>query len=409
MIFRKHGARSKASSAHGGDRPRFAWMTGGAVLVAAGVLSAAVMIANGEGNGPFASALANSSSSPAIVDSASLIAAVARARGGETLLLEPGRYDLFTLKGIDHAKPVILASRDPRHPAVFTGFRLRNVKGLILQDLEFDVVAANGMFSYDLTGCANVELRRINVHGSMDGNPGNDKSPIMIRGSRHVTIADSDFQQLFHGISFLDSEHLIFTGNAFHDLRTDGIRGGGSSHLLIRGNVFTGFKPAPKDHPDGIQLWTTNTKAAARDIVIEGNVIIRGNGAPTQGIFIRDTFNQFPFEGLVVRNNLVIGGLFNGIGIGGSTGAVVENNMVVPFPGQKSWLRVGIAHGMRLSGNRAGAYVLFSSAQIDQKDNRQVPVVRDGGRAALADWLKKGDNARLLARPLAAAGLSHLL
>ncbi|WP_218036466.1 right-handed parallel beta-helix repeat-containing protein [Sphingobium sp. EM0848] len=397
---------STASRFHGRKRMPIVLGLAGAVLAIAGLSLAFMILRKGDWANPVASALANAAAPDAgIDDAASLTAALRRARGSETLLLEPGRYDILNLKGVSFARPVTLASRDPRRPAVLTGFRLRNVEGLILQDLEFDVVATNGMFSYDMTDCANIELRRINVHGSLDGNPANDKSPIMIRGSSHVTIADSDFRELFHGISFLESSNLTFTGNAFRDLRTDGIRGGGSSHLLIRGNVFTDFKPEPKDHPDGIQLWTTNTTATARDIMIEGNVIMRGKGDPIQGIFIRDTFDQFPFEELTVRNNLVLGAMYNGIAIGGSKGAVVENNMVVAFAGQKSWIRTGATAGMRMSGNRATAYIVPPTAQVDQKGNRTVATVRDGGRAVLADWLAQGDNARMVARPLAAAGL----
>ncbi|WP_150290555.1 right-handed parallel beta-helix repeat-containing protein [Sphingobium estronivorans] len=394
-----------AFRAHGRKRIPVALAAGGALLTVTGLALTFTAVRMGDWGNPVASALANAIAPAVIDDAASLTAALRRARGGETLLLEPGRYEMLNLKGIGFARPVTLASRDPRRPAVLTGFKFRNVEGLVLRDLEFDVVAANGMFSYDLTGCANIELRRINVHGSLDGNPANDTSPIMIRGSSHVTVADSDFQELFHGISFLESRNLTFTGNAFRDLRTDGIRGGGSSHLLISGNVFTAFKPAPKDHPDGIQLWTTNTTAAARDIVIEGNVVMRGKGDPIQGIFIRDTFDQFPFEELTVRNNLVVGAMYNGISIGGSKGAVVENNRVVAFAGQKSWIRVGIATGMRMTDNRATAYIVPATAQVEQKGNRTIGVARDGGRAALADWLAQGSNARLMARPLAAAGL----
>ncbi len=351
-------------------------------------------------------AVANERGAPSrITDAASLSGAVRFARDGGRLLLEPGRYDIVTIKGKKFGKPLVVASRDPQRPAVLTGLRMSNSSGIILEDLEFNAPAEQGMFPFTIQSSSNITLRRIDVHGSLDGNPGNDVSPIMIRGSRNITVSDSDFHEVFHGISFLGGDGLTFSGNAFQLIRTDGIRGGGASNLVIRGNVFTNFRPKPKDHPDGIQLWTTNTKAAARNILIEANLVMRGAGAAAQGVFIRDTFNQFPFENLVVRNNAVLGAMYNGLGAGGVTGGAFENNVVIGFPGQKSWIRIGIANDVRLTGNRATAYVLSPSAHLQQSNNRTVAMARDNGAAALRDWLGRGDNARLLARPLKATGL----
>lgn len=355
---------------------------------------------NGDWSNATASAPTDAISQTDITNTSSLLNAIRSAREGDTLLLQPGRYDSFTLQNLSFSKPVILTSRDPKRPATLTGFKIRKVNGLTIKNVECEVVASNGMFSYSILDSQNIDLQQLDIHGSLNGDPGDDKSPIMIRGSRFIKISDSDFREVFHGISFLDSENVTISGNSFRMLRTDGIRGGGSSHLVIKGNVFTDFQPNPKDHPDGVQLWTTNTKAAARDILIEQNIMIRGSGAAIQGIFVRDTFNQFPFENLTIRNNLIVGGMYNGIGIGGSKDAIVENNIVAAFPGQKSWIRVGIAQNMILSGNRATAYVLSDAAQVVQKANGNISAVRDGGKDLLARWLEVDDNAEAVARSL---------
>ncbi|KAA9013042.1 right-handed parallel beta-helix repeat-containing protein [Sphingobium limneticum] len=396
MIVSKNPMISKRRSGRiaAGRTGRTGLLVGGAAFM---LLSSC----DGSSGSATSAAAGNASISQArITDAASLLSALKRAREGDTLLVDPGRYDMLSLQNLHFSKAVTLASRDPRDPATFTGFKMRNVSGLTIRNVECEVVASNGMFSYSILDSENIILQELNVHGSLNGNPGDDKSPIMIRGSRSITVRDSDFRELFHGISFLDSENLILSGNSFRMLRTDGIRGGGSSHLIIRGNVFTDFKPNLKDHPDGVQLWTTNTKAAARDILIEQNIMMRGDGAAIQGIFIRDTFNQFPFENLVIRSNLILGGMYNGIGIGGSKDAIVEKNVVAAFPGQKSWIRVGIAQNMVLSGNRATAYVLSDAAQVVQKSNGKVSAVRDGGKALLARWLEEDRNGAAVERAL---------
>lgn len=385
-------------------RPKDAATGNAAWLAAAAALA---MLASCDGDwATTASALANATAPQArISDTANLTKALSRARDGDVILLEPGRYTPLNIQNLKFSKTVTLASRDPSRPAVLTGIKLRNVRNLVIKQMEFDVVPAYGMFSYTIFDSENVQLQQLNVHGTLNNDPSDDKSPIMIRGSRDISVVDSDFRELFHGISFLDSSHLHFSGNSFRFLRTDGIRGGGSSHIIIRGNVFTDFQPRPKDHPDGIQLWTTNTKAAARNVLIEQNVIARGKGAAIQGIFIRDTHNQFPFEELTIRNNLVLGGMFNGIAIGGSKDAVVENNVVAAFPDQKSWIRVGIAHDMLLSGNRATAYIFSPSARVQQKSNKKIAPVRDGGSSVLSRWMAEGENRMVTSRPLDAAGI----
>ncbi len=340
-----------------------------------------------------------------IADATTLEAAVRLAPEGATLLLQPGRYGPVVLRNVRFGHPVTLASADPKRPAVLTGVELVNVDGLTFQDIEFDSDPAHGMYGFKITKSANITLQRMFIHGTLDGNPGNDKSPLIIRDSEHVKVADCRFQELFHGITFLNGRHFTFSGNSFRDMRTDGIRGGGASDVIVRRNVFTGFKPRPKDHPDGIQLWTTNTTAPARNILIEGNLVIRGDGVPTQGIFVRDTFNQFPFEQLTIRNNAVIGGLYNAISVGGVTGGTIERNLVAGLPGQKSWIRMGIANDVDLRDNVATTYLLSKTANVREANNRKIAMPGDGGRAVLAEWLGRGDNRRQLVGQLRAAGI----
>ena len=73
------------------------------------------------------------------------------------------------------------------------------------------------------------------------------------------------------------------------------------------------FHPIPVDHPDGIQLWSTDQKTSASNITIRYNLVVRGKGEATQGIFVRDVVGGLPFKSVQVYGNLVIGARFNGI------------------------------------------------------------------------------------------------
>ena len=110
----------------------------------------------------------------------------------------------------------------------------------------------------------------------------------MIRDSSDITVTNSEFTHARYAVSMLDNSGVTISGNYFHDLRTDGVRGGGNSNVVISDNFFTNFRPAEGDHADAIQFWTTNTTTSAENIRITGNVIVRGEGGATQGIFMRD-------------------------------------------------------------------------------------------------------------------------
>ncbi|PND70702.1 calcium-binding protein, partial [Escherichia coli] len=66
----------------------------------------------------------------------------------------------------------------------------------------------------------------------------------------------------------LDSVGVTVRGNYFHDLRSDGVRGGGVSDIVVSDNLFTNFRPAFGDHPDAIQFWTLNQPNSASAITI---------------------------------------------------------------------------------------------------------------------------------------------
>lgn len=324
---------------------------------------------------------------------AGLLAAVAKAKPGDSIALAPGNYSGVLLRNISFAdKPVVLKSVDPSRPAILKDLALINVSGLTLSGLELYAGPSSGMFGFKVQQSRRITLDRLVVHAdrSVDGK---GISPLMIRLSENVTVQDSEFHHVWHGVTMLDCRAVEIRGNRFHDLRTDAIRGGGVSDLLVEDNVMTDFFPEEKDHPDAIQLWSTNQTAAARNIVIRGNQVIRGKGKPAQGVFIRDTFDKLPFENVEISNNIIVGGLFNGIAIRGVKGAVIRGNQVIGFPDQKSWIRVDNGTQVFMQENSAQQYVLQNSS-VRQKDNRTSAPARDGGLQAVNLWRGKATQLR---------------
>jgi len=183
----------------------------------------------------------------------------------------------------------------------------------------------------------NITLDGLNVHGAAVG--GTSGNGIKISDSPNVTVMNSDIHNLGDALSHTDSDGLIVTGNTFDHLGGDGIHGGGSSNVLIADNSFTSFITTAGKHPDAIQFWTTNTTASAHDIVVRDNLILRGEGAGMQGIFITDqSGGNIPYENLTITGNTVIGGFYHGLTVYDGNNVLIDGNTVVGYTDMSSWI-----------------------------------------------------------------------
>ena len=322
-------------------------------------------------------------------DVSGLLAAVKTAADGDVILLNSGSYRSVNLSGIQINGNVTIKSIDVTNQATFLDLTVKGASGLTFQDIKFAPQSVDRMYTFNVTNSSNIHFAGIEVFGPA-GDAGYKSSPFMIRGSENVTVENSEFHHLWHGVSILDNSNVKMTGNFFHDIRTDGIRGGGTSNLVISGNYMTDFHPAVGDHPDGIQLWTTNTTTSAHDIVISDNIITRGSGSPIQGIFIRDQVGTLPYKNVAITGNLVLGGMYNGIAAGHLDGAMVSGNSVIALSGQKSWIGLTSTTNGIVQNNVATTYN-FSTSNVDlvKINNSTVAVPSDGGSAITAAWLQQ--------------------
>lgn len=318
---------------------------------------------------------------------AELISAVKSAKDGDVVLLKSGDYKSVNLSNIKIDGNVTIASANGSSPANLLDLTVKNSQGLSFDNLKFSPPNADRMYTFNVTNSSDIHFSSIDVSGPA-GTVGYKSSPFMIRGSSDVSITNSEFSHLWHGVSVLDSKEVSITENYFHDIRTDGVRSGGTSGLTISGNYMTDFSPFSGDHPDGIQLWTTGTTSSASDIVISNNIITRGSGAPVQGIFIRDQVGTLAYQDVTITGNLVLGGMYNGIAIGHVDGLKLSDNMVVALPGQKSWIYVASASDAVASNNIATTYNFQkSNTDLTTTNNKTVATPVDGGAAVTNQWL----------------------
>jgi Ca2+-binding RTX toxin-like protein len=326
---------------------------------------------------------------------AELKTALAKAGDGDVIKLASGDYDNLSLRNINIAGNVTITSANPSDPAVLTSLAMANCSGITLSNLELFEEDAGTSWNFRITNSSNITLSGLDVHGPDNIGSGKESNVLLIRGSNGITIDDCDFYNSKSGIDMLDNTGVSITDSSFHDIRMDGIRGGGNSNVLISGNTFTDFYPAAGDHPDAIQFWTTNTSTAAGNITITDNLITRGDGEPTQGIFFRDQVGGLSFYNVTVANNTVVGESYNGICLSGVISGSVTGNTVIAFDDRTSWLTVVNSSKLVYTDNTASRYLLMDGAStvIGSNGNVLASGMTSDDATNFAKWLSQNADA----------------
>lgn len=320
--------------------------------------------------------------------SQALMGALAKASGGDVIKLAAGTYSNVTLKGLTFTSGVTITSADPNKPAVLTDLTITGSKGITVQGLELSNTK-NVDLAFQIQGSSNIVLDNLDIHGTNNLPAAMNTRLMMIRSSSNVQVLNSEFSNGWHGISMLNNKQVRIEDNYFHDLRTDGVRGGGNSDLTIRANMFTNFHPQAADHPDAIQLWTANTSQSSSNIVIDQNVVTRGTGTQIQGIFLRDVTGSLPFNNVTVTHNLIEGARGNGIALNGVKTGIVTNNTVQGFPDHKSGIQMSNSSGVTVTNNQSTLFFGTLKPIVGTKGNVVIPVATDQGVATAAQWLKQ--------------------
>lgn len=314
------------------------------------------------------------------------------AQPGDTIYLAPGTYNDVRIRNTGPLD-ISISSLDTEDQAVVTGLDVSNAQGLHFSNITFSAAEGDNN-CFQVSSSSDITFSGVVVHGPDNIGSGNEVSPFMVRASNDITIVDSEFYNLHNAAKFDDVDGLLISGNSFHDIRCDGVRGGGVSNAVITNNVFTDFYPidtgGPGDHPDAIQFWSTNQDEPGRNITISDNLVYRGNGLPIQGIFIRDTRDQMPFEDVNVSGNVILGGLYNGVSVDGVVGGEVTNNLVIGFPDQRSFLRVIMENEFLVEGNFATSYAFATRDSAYLQTN---PLIDDSVEfvdEAIAAWTASG-------------------
>jgi len=163
-----------------------------------------------------------------VSSAAALNAALKTAQAGDIIQLASGTYAGITATNLHFASDVTVTAA-PGAAATLSGLVVSASSGLTFSKLDFYVDPAGIHSPFQVkSGSDDIHFDHLSVHGSMDGNPQNDLEGMLIRDSSNVSVTNSEFQQLWYGIDHSNMTGLTISGNSIHDVRMDGVRGGGS-------------------------------------------------------------------------------------------------------------------------------------------------------------------------------------
>ena len=281
-----------------------------------------------------------------------LHAALANAKGGETILLAEGNYgELFMAAKskfpITFPSTVTIASADPAKPAVLTGLDLRGAGNLTFDGILFDYTFKEGDNIWKRPFSV-VDSDHITIRNSVfDGDLARGVSEVddglgwafglAFRQSSNILVENNEVYNFYRGMVFSGSD-ITVRDNELHSLRMDGMNFSKVSGVLIENNHLHNFvRSADKaDHADMIQFWTNGATEPSTDITIRGNILDVGEGNSTQSIFMRNeevdrgrAGEEMFYRNILIEDNVIINGHLHGITVGETDGLVIRNNTVV--------------------------------------------------------------------------------
>jgi Ca2+-binding RTX toxin-like protein len=335
---------------------------------------------------------------------AGLQAALASARGGETIRLATGNYGNFRMG--DFA-PNLTIEAAPDANVQFSRLAMWRTEDLTIRNITIGSGRGPGepvwVRQAEFFQVKGLLVDGVKMHGSLDNNPQNDSWGLFVRDSSGITVQNSEFTELSRGAMFERSQDIQVKKNLFHKLETDGANFSGVRNVFIEENHFTDFYPFYESHPDAIQFWTNGQKISNENIAIRGNVLLQGNGVSPQGIFLGEENGNLPYKNVRIENNLMYGSdHWHGIAVYNARNLdIIGNSTLSPTTDAKRfWIHVAKSDEVLLSRNVTDQLLLSpDNRNVTLKDNvdllatpsaRSLVDLDRGAAAKIADLVMEG-------------------
>lgn len=321
-----------------------------------------------------------------------LDAALALAKGGETIRLEPGRYSDVAIRNRNFGTAVTLEGGPD---VILEQARVAESSNLFFTGMTFEAVrgaddssATAGLY---ISGGSGITVEGATFRGAVDDDWSNDGIGLRADETSGITVRDSTFHHLVRGAVFRYADGVTASGNTVTAMRSDGFDFAAVRDVLVENNhmadfpVQNGDPTAGGDHKDFIQFWTHGVDYASSDVVIRGNTLIE-NGSTTQGIFVSSE-NNLVYENFVIEDNIVYSSSYHAVTLAPAVNATVRNNTVVTMDGGFGGINVADGSRVTVTDNVASAIRVGGGASASQSGNVIVQHDRPTGENYIGDVL----------------------
>lgn len=275
---------------------------------------------------------------------AALTTALKAAKAGEVIELAAGDYGAYSLKGLIAPGVTVRAAG-----AKVAGLVLTACEGITFEGLSADLAAGGAV---KLDGCKNIGLIRLTSRNAK-------LYGVSILRSQDIRVIEADIADVKDGVQGANSRGVLVERCKVRRFRADGINMCGVSDLRVIANDVADSAASPGAHPDGLQLHTASADGPAENIEVIGNAFRRGAGQRFQGVFITDQSDGAKrYRNVVIRDNLIEGGMWNGVMVANADDVELTGNTVQPFTDMDSWIRIASCSGVRMDRNAYTKLVL---------------------------------------------------
>jgi len=266
--------------------------------------------------------------------------------GGGTIALEAsgGPYQISARDLGSAGGPVTITAADPSAPPVVDSIFLRDSSHVTISGLDIQGKEAGNPQSIYVSGSDNISLTGNTMTGvaeeflSKTNGATEANSAMLLRDSSNITVSDNVISHFSTAIGVLEVDGMVISNNDISKLQKDGIQGAGFRNVEITDNHFHDFLGSTQsiNHSDMIQIWGTNAKSVTANVTISGNLLDTGEGALSQGIFIRNeefgkdgAATSGHYQNIVITDNVVHNGAPNGISVSDTDGVVIKSNTLL--------------------------------------------------------------------------------
>ncbi len=297
-----------------------------------------------------------------VTNAAEFKLALSAAKDGDVLVLRGGNYGDVTLSGVSFSSGVTIRSAEADAPATFHSLSVVGSRGLDFVGVNIDFTPTASTLAHSsalkISKSSDVSFTDGKIEGGPAVNGVSQDAPVgtsdgtgnvlglytgrgvTIEWSEGVAIQNTEISALMKGVVLTEVSGLRLVDNEIHHTRTGMITGTDVSNAVIEGNNIYSSNPhnfsGAGDHADFIHLWTDPARqtSASENITIRNNLIEQDDGQAILGIYLDDNGNGLGFKNVIISNNAILNGNYQGMRLENVFDSSVTNNTLLQTSGE---------------------------------------------------------------------------